>query len=209
MRKMRWIAAAVLAAVLAAGCGKKAIIRKYYVLETISADRRTGPSYAEKIPIRVEIRDFEVAEAFDQTRIALRTGSNEIDYYYYHHWAVRPTVALANMMYEIMKDADLFLRISREYSLSTGYIITGTIHRLERMDGFPYPKAHLAGRLELVDAEQDVPVVHYEFDQAVDLRNDRSMNGFAAVLSEILYQEIEAFTRLIAGHFGISELQPE
>ena len=168
-------------------------------------DQRNGPSYGDKIPIRVEIRDFQVAKAFDQTRIALRTGSNEIDYYFYHHWAVRPTVALADMVYEIMEKSDLFLKISREYSVTTEYTITGTIHRLERVEGSFHPKAHLAGRLELIDVKEDLPVIGYEFDQKMDLRNDRSMNKFAAVLSEMLHQETEAFIRLMADHFEITE----
>lgn len=209
MKKSCVIALLFLCAILIGGCGKRVLIRKYYVLETIGEDRRTGLVYAGKIPIRVEIRDFEVAKAFDQTRIALRTGSNEIDYYFYHHWAVRPTVALADMMYEIMESSHLFLKISREYSVSSEYVITGTIYRLERMEGFPSPKAHLAGRLELVDANVDLSVIQYEFDQEVELRNDRSMNKFASVLSEILYQETEAFTRLIAAHFEIPEQNTE
>ncbi|NQT23782.1 membrane integrity-associated transporter subunit PqiC [candidate division KSB1 bacterium] len=205
MKKSIFIVLLLFCAVFIAGCGKKALIRKYYVLETVNVENRKGPVYTDRIPIRVEIRDFQVAKAFDQTRIASRTASNEIDYYFYHHWAVRPTVALADMVYEVMESADLFLKVSREYSVTTEYMITCVIHRLERMDGFPHPKAHLAGRLELIDINMDLPVIQYEFDQQVELKNDRSMNKFAAVLSEILHQETEAFTRLIAAHFEIPE----
>lgn len=205
MKKLLFLSLLVIAAAWMTGCGKRALIRKYYVLETASSENRIGPLYSSSIPIQVEIRDFQVAKAFDQTRIALRSASNEIDYYFYHHWAVRPTVALADMVCEIMERSGLFLKISREYSVTSEYTITGTIYRLERLDGSPNPSAHLAGRMELVDVYQNLPIIQHEFDQQVELRNDQSMNKFASVLSEILNHETEAFIRLIASHFEITE----
>ena len=67
------------------GCGKRAIVRKYYLLENPRLPASTNLIAPAPLPFSADVRDFQVGKAFDQTRIAARSGSNELDYYFYHH----------------------------------------------------------------------------------------------------------------------------
>ena len=71
-------------------CSKKSTIRRYYIIELASAGHIARPD-TSLFDLKVDVRDFRVARAFDQTRIALRTDSHELNYYFYHHWAVKPS----------------------------------------------------------------------------------------------------------------------
>lgn len=188
------------------GCSKKAMMRKYYTLEVVSGKDRRIPRFRKTLPFRVEVRDFRVAKAYEQTRMALRTASNELDYYFYHHWAVRPPVAVADLVFRVLDRTRLFQYLSRDYSIRTDYNITGHLFSIERIVTDDKTSAHLAGVFELFDTKGDQIVMRYEFDQSVDMESDLSMNRFAAIISEIIHQEGEAFAKQIASYFDVEEL---
>lgn len=206
MKIFRLFIFALLIIMLGAGCSKKAMLRKYYVLEVISRKDRRIPRFRKTLPFRVEVRDFRVAKAFEQTRIAVRSASNELDYYFYHHWAVRPPVAVADLVYRVLDRTRLFQQLSREYSIRTDYSISGHIHSIERIQKQEKTSAHMAGVFELFNTKGDLIVMRYEFDQTVDMPEDHSMNHFAAKISELLHQESEAFAKQIASYFDVEEL---
>jgi ABC-type uncharacterized transport system auxiliary subunit len=191
---------------LFSGCGKKAMIQKYYVLEASSSQDRRIPRFVRTLPFRVEVRDFRVGKAFDQTRIAERSASNELDYYFYHNWAVRPPIALADLVYLVLDRTQLFQRLTREYSLTSDYIVAGQILSIERVDKDNQTFAHISGTLNLAEVKSDITVMRYEFDQSMPMGKEKSMNRFAALISEIMYQESEAFARKLAEYFSVEEL---
>ena len=182
------------------------MIRKYYVLETTSSKDRRIPHFVRTLPFRVEVRDFRVDRAFDQNRIAVRSASHELDYYFYHYWAVRPPVAVADLVYLVLDRTQLFQRLTRVYSITSDYILSGQILNIERVDEENQTSAHVAGTFELIDAKSDITVLRYEFDQSMPMTKDRSMNRFAALISELIYQESEAFSRKLADYFSVQEL---
>jgi ABC-type uncharacterized transport system auxiliary subunit len=201
MKTLKVIFALAAICLTLAGCGKRAIVRRYYLLEipaTVSAKNLTAP---QPLSFSADVRDFEVVKAFDQTRIAARSGSNEIDYYFHHHWAVRPSMALADMVGELIDRAGLFQHCTRGYSYRPDYIITGQVLRLERVLTDTPDVAHLAAVFVLVDVAGEQPVVRHEFDRSMDLRSDRSMNGFANAISDIISQETQVFIGKIEAHF--------
>jgi ABC-type uncharacterized transport system auxiliary subunit len=194
MKILKFILIVTVACVCISSCGKRAIVRKYYLLENprlLSTSDLTSP---ESLPFKVDVRDFQVGKAFDQTRIAARAGSNELDYYFYHHWAVRPSMALADMVHELIDHARLFQRCTRGYSYRPDFILTGHVMRLERLLDGESDAAHLATVLELIDVAAERSVVRYEFDRTTKLNQDGSMNGFANAISQIVFQETKIFT---------------
>lgn len=195
--------------VLMTDCAKKAMIRKYYVLETTSSKDRRIPHFVRTLPFRVEVRDFRVDRAFDQNRIAVRSASNELDYYFYHYWAVRPPVSVADLVYQVLDRTQLFQRLTRVYSITSDYIVSGQISNIERVDQEKQTSAHIAGTIELIDAKSDITVLRYEFDQSMPMAKDRSMNRFAALISEMVFQESEAFSRKLADYFSVQELSAQ
>ena len=184
------------------GCGRRVIIRKYYLLENPRLSAPADPAVPQPLPFSVDVRDFQVGKAFDQTRIAARSGSNELDYYFYHHWAVRPSMALADMTHELVDGAGLFQRCTRGYSYRPDFIITGHVLRLERLlADAGDDAAHLAIVFELIDTSSEQRLVRHEFERTTRLDRDVSMNGFAHAVSRTVYEETTLFAEKIVAHF--------
>lgn len=183
-------------------CSKKTIIRNYYLLELPQSVNITADSTASPFMVNVDIRDFSVAKAFEQTRIALRTESNELNYFYYHHWAVRPSYAIADLVFRVFDQLGMFQRTVRGFSYNPDYLIRGTVESIERYQAGKNPAAHLAMSLQLVDAETEVTLVRHHFDRIEELKKDKSMNAFAQKLSEMLYQECDVFASKVKNHLA-------
>jgi len=201
MKTGKTILILILAAAGMAGCGKRAIVSRYYLLENPRPLAPEELTVTSPLPYSVDVRDFQAGRAFDQTRIAARASSNELNYYFYHHWAVRPSTALADMVYEVIDQAGLFERSTRGYSSRPDLIISGRILRCERIVEENVDSAHLAAVLTLADRTSERQILRHEFDSTTALDKDRSMNGFANAISRILFQETVRFTELIAAQF--------
>jgi len=179
------------------GCGRRAIIRKYYLLEAQTHMPSEQLGIGGPFTYNVDVRDFRVGPAFEQTRIAVRSGSHELDYYFYHHWAVRPSTAIADMVFELVDDTDLFQQCFRGYSYRPDFLISGHIYSLERVRGESDDAARLKALIELVDMKSELSVVRHEFDRTVNLTADGTMNEFARTVSDIMLQETEGFIQRV------------
>lgn len=192
---------AVLAGVILSGCSRSAIVRKFYVLEAQPGPMDPRLLREQPLAIKLDVRDFVIAKAYDQTRIALRTRSNELSYYYYHLWAVQPAAAVADMVYEVVAGLELFQRCTRGYSIGPDYYLTGQIMALERSQIGKKESAHLSGAYFLFDAHTELPVLQHPFDKSVELKTDKSMNGFAEIASQMLYEEFQLFLQQIVEYY--------
>jgi ABC-type uncharacterized transport system auxiliary subunit len=200
MSRPYWMIA-TLCGVLVLSCSKSAILRKYYVLEAHALVDTTMVGQTPTLLIKVDIRDFSVAKAFDQTRIAVRTNTNELNYYYYHLWAVRPATAIADVVYERTNRMHLFQRCMRGFSVGPDYYISGQIMALERTQKGKKESAHLQGTITLYDARTELPVMEQPFDRTLELK-ENSMNAFAGVCSSILENETGIFLSSLIDHFN-------
>lgn len=177
-------------------CSKRITTRRYYVLELTNLPAFLRPD-STLFSIKVDVRDFRVARAFDQTRIALRTNSNELDYYFYHHWAAKPSLSVADFVYDLIAAKKLFTGYFRGISYNPDYLITGDIKSIERIQERHAAYAHVHMVIELIDADTEQVVVRYEDDQRVPVEPARSMNTFARVSSQILLHFTNEFTNQV------------
>ncbi|MBN1480539.1 membrane integrity-associated transporter subunit PqiC [candidate division KSB1 bacterium] len=180
-----------LTAALFTACSKRIATRRYYVLE-LTNTTLTKPD-STSFDIKVDVRDFRVARAFDQTRIALRTNSNELDYYFYHHWAAKPSLSVADFVYDFIEGTNIFTGRFRGISYNPDYLITGDIKSLERIQEHKAAYAHVHMVIELINAETEQVVVRYEDNQQVPVEPAKSMNTFARVTSQILKHFADEF----------------
>jgi len=197
--KRFWIVL-IAASLLALYCGKKAIIRKYYILEIPGSASMRDSVETICLPIHVDVRDFQISRAINQTRIALKTKSHELSYYFYHHWAVRPSVSIADMVYQIASHQQCFQRLVRGYSSRPDYFITGVIENLERDETGKKVTVHFAAIFELIDAKSNVSIIRHRFDRMESYQNPKSMNCLAGKASHILYEETFTFLNKISDH---------
>ena len=189
---------------LAAGCTKKAIIRKYYIIDipadsSVSFVERTAP-----LPFHLEIRDFEVAKAFSQMPIALRTQSNELNYYFYHHWAVKPGTGIADIIFACIDQSGLFQKVTRGYIPDSDYCLMGHVYAIERLQNRKKASAHLHLKFVLLDHHLTKPLLFHEFDRTKPFTPQKQMNPFAVAVSEILFEEFELFIEDILNYFDES-----
>ena len=192
--------------VLVVGCSRQTMIRNYYVLNP--PPHEPGPELrrADPIKVSVDVRNFTVSDAFDDTRIVARAASHEIRYYFYHHWAIRPSGAVADMLFEQLEELQLFQKLTRGYAASTGYVLTGKIFAIERLIGEENDACHLHVVLELLDQRTGIAVVRHEFDRKAQL-SDKSMNTYAVQMSRLLMQEAHVFFQELITFFDMKSQQ--
>ena len=173
-------------------CSRKVIIRKYYLLEAQATFPPAELELERPYEFKVVVKDFQVAKAFEQTRIAVRSATHELNYYFYHHWAVRPSAAISEFVYYLVDHAGLFDRCSRGYAVDADFVITGEIHTLERLRTQKNEEAHLRITFRLSDANDDRSLLTYDADRRTPFEG-KSMNEFAGQMSLLLREETEAF----------------
>jgi len=168
------------------------VVRKYYLLEA-PALPDSAAFCAEPLPYAAVFEDVRVAQAFDQERIALRSGSYELSYYYYHHWAVRPSDAVSDAVFHIIRNANLFRRLDLTAAADSRFILTGELSRMERTSEHKRDSAHLSGEFRLLDSKDRAAILLHPFDRSVVLEPERDMNAFADAVNRIIGEETIAF----------------
>jgi ABC-type uncharacterized transport system auxiliary subunit len=176
-------------------CSGKQVVTKYYVIsgldETLAYNTE---SPAANINAYAEIAPFQMSKAYDDNRIALRVQSNQLTYYYYHKWAENPAASVRNLVGRQLKTAGIFKDVQKQIlGRKADYIVSGSIHSLERVWGEDDTAAHFSATFILFDNEKREIVVEYFFNRSVNLKNRNSMNEFAKIVSNILREETENF----------------
>lgn len=186
-------------------CSKKAIIRKYYILEI---DRSLFPDTTQSykpIPVHIEVRDFEVGKAFSNTPIVVRTNTHELNYYFYHHWAVKPGIAIADMVFSYLTQQNLFEKHSRGYTIDSDYCLTGQVYTIERLEDKKKIYAHLHVKFELMDHALKKSLLQHEFNRKELIKDKKHMNPVAHQLSLILQHELNIFTEKMLDYIQSKE----
>ncbi len=177
----------ILSLVYVAACGKKAMVRKYYVLEPDTLITKQEIQVTETFPFNVDVREFIIAKAFAQPRIAVRLESHKINYYYYHLWATHPSSAITYMVFRLIDGCELFRKTELGFSVDADFIVTGNVHKLEIIEKEDDLLAHLNISLKLIDNRKNEVILRTNFDRKVTLK-EKSINEFAAEISVLLKQ---------------------
>ena len=185
--------------IMFAECSYKQPGRKYFIFEFTNQDYPSVQRADTTFDVIVDVRDFRVARAFDQTRIAIRTQSNELNYYYYHHWAVRPSYAIPALVYDYFEYKNAFRRINRGISYNPDYIIIGEVKSIERIQTRAGDVAHTHIIFEFQQADNEIAVVKHEAT-LTDKLDDPSMNRFVKTLNTSLVFTLETFKEKIMNY---------
>ncbi len=190
---------------LGLACTKKAMIRKYYIIDSPSDTLAIDSDINTPVPLHIEVRNFEVAKAFSQMPIALRTRSNELNYYFYHHWAVKPGTGIGDIVFAWLDQSELFQKISRGYTPESDYCLMGHVYAIERFQEKEKASAHLHLKFVLLDHHLGKPLLTHEFDRSKLFTPQKQMNPFAVAVSDILFEEFDIFLEQILLYFNESE----
>lgn len=192
---------ALLGILVLSGCASKRILKKYYILEpslkTVLADSLRYTT----LPYRVLVNPFIVRPAFKSKKIALRTRSNELQYYIYHLWGEAPDDALRFFIWRRLNVLNVFKQASVELTnTAPQYLIDGTIDLLEWQtpnDHVDKPVAHVQMVFYFKDFKSGKILVKHAFDRTAPLPAKSSMNDFALAVNRILNREVDIFIQEI------------
>lgn len=189
---------------LLAGCAGEQRAIKYYTIDSyaIEPPETADIHFDEPLPYIVEVADFTIAGPYNDSRIALRTDSNELEYYHYHQWAETPGHAVRYFIWRILHDAGIFEVCQLRLTVRTPqYVVTGAINRIERVDVEGEAGAYIDGAVDLVDVRENRILVSHRFDTLAPFAANASMNVFAREVNNILQNETHVFIEKIHDYF--------
>ncbi|MBN2354605.1 membrane integrity-associated transporter subunit PqiC [candidate division KSB1 bacterium] len=180
-------------------CGSRTtLIRKYYLLESKLRPDTDLMGITEPFAVNAEIRDFRIALPYQDARIPLRSDDNELIYYYFHYWAVRPSEAVTRFVHDLTLQCNIFQRCSRTATDHADVIISGEIRSMERVRVRRDEYAHVSGVFLLTDGKTGKILIEYDFNRRMELKKKKTMNDFAELVSTILFYETEEFLFRVA-----------
>lgn len=176
-------------------CSKKRIVTKFYTLDT---PEQVSEEYSKSWPYNVMVDNFKISKTYDRNQIALRTNTNELQYYFYHKWSENPATAIAYATWKYLRTAGVFNTCTYlGLSPQTDYVISGRIDQIERSENDDQIQAHINMTFELQDYSTRVVQIAHQFDKYSPLPEDSNMNIFAQEIQIILSTELEVFTTKI------------
>lgn len=183
------------------GCSRNIMVTTYYLLDYYPAAKNEKLILERPIPAATQVTTFKIPRSFDSIRIIARFSSHQINYYRYSLWAVRPQIAVADLIVQHINAYTLFHECQREFLHKIpDYEITGEIYQIELYDSDDYAAAHLKMVIELYDRSKNERVVIHEFDEERSIPVD-NMTVFAKALSDIINIETENFLEKVVLYF--------
>ncbi|MDB9744107.1 ABC-type transport auxiliary lipoprotein family protein [Fibrobacterales bacterium] len=160
----------LLVATLLSGCfSGKVTETRYYLLSYIpEVDniKRDKP-----LPIRLRIREFDIAEAYRRSELIYRQSAHELQFYNYQRWAIKPERLVTEALLKHIKAANIFEEVNSDIGESDpDYILDGVVQAIEEYDNNEKWYAHLELDLKLKMAKNDSVV----WRQSYNLRSEVS-----------------------------------
>ncbi|HID39389.1 MAG TPA: hypothetical protein EYP36_07725 [Calditrichaeota bacterium] len=182
-------------------CTGERIVTKFYVIDDMPLlPVDSSVAFQSPLPYVVMVDNFSISRIYDSNRIALRTKSNEISYYFYHKWAENPSAAFQTLLWRQLRSLNLFKTCNlRRIDPEPQFKITGYIDRIERVEQDNYDAAHLIVTLEFKEYKSGRTLVQHGYNRLLPL-NKKDMNNFASALNQIITQQNSIFFEKIQSY---------
>ncbi len=172
----------------------------YYVIEYAGEANLEGVT----VPYSVVVPDAVVAEVYNRRQIVQRLTGPRLRYLSSELWAVTPSGAIAEMVYDRARALEVFSTVERDTRRTTAeYRLTVVVDTLEYFCCDADPEARLTFALRL-ERERDGTVVLDRHVRETVILTEKSPLGFVIAVSEVLSRELDAFIADLAG----VELEP-
>jgi len=183
--------------ILLTGCmSEKAVITRHYTIEWPDDRKEDAGKNEWLIPGRCEIDQVEISPLYAKNQIVNRSDSHEITYYRYHQWAVRPSVAVLEVVRTYLEGAGMFESVSGRYSRAIpDFHFRTTIRQLELIESKNQFLGHLHIEFSLVSNSDGSTLLEHRADRTAPLEK-KELNLFAAAISDMLVSELRAFEYL-------------
>ena len=186
------------------GCmSEKKIERKYYTIE-IPAGHFHGRTDSLPFINGVCVIDkVQVNQLYDKNLIVNRSGSNEVNFYIYHQWAVRPSDAIEEMIVEHLGSARVFSSVCSAFSKSVpDYRFSAILKRLEMVENNRSSEAALSLEFLLINNADGRIILSHKADKSGELK-ERALNLFAIEVSDMIIRELDTFIKMIKDNHSL------
>lgn len=191
----------IAAFLITCGCSRVSLVASYYLIDYRPHPDNPRLMLEKPIPHKAQVLKFKIPRTFDSIRIIARFSSHQINYYRYSLWAVRPQVAVSDLLVQHINAYQLFQQCRQEYlEERPDYEISGELFQIERFESEQYSAAHLKMSFGMSDYDSGDILVRHEFDREIPIPPGE-MTIFAKAISDMLSEETEYFLEKIVDHF--------
>ncbi len=186
------IAAVTLAAlVMSCGFGKKPPTRNYYII-SYTPENRVAQAARGPYQYSLQIQRFEIQRIYSRQNIVYRYTPQELKWYEYQQWAVRPDYMFTDLMYKHFVASGIFNRVGTEFlETRPDFRLEGTVDALERLDAGDIVFAHLAMSLKMVRTVDGLQIWETSFDDRKQVYQ-KEMVYTVLALSQIMQTRMNA-----------------
>ena len=180
---------------LFAGCGSmRAPATKYYKLDIPTALLPTG----RPAPASLRIEPFRTAALLRQNRIVYRPSPFEVGYYEYHRWAEPPNASITRALADQLTRNRVFESVEiSDTTEQMGYVLRGTIDRLQEVDYGGGVKVQVSVSAELEDAARQQIVWTGVASSEFAVQKD-DVQAVVAAMSQASQQSVARLTTDVA-----------
>lgn len=191
------------------GCmSEKTIVMKYYVLDNPAEQYTHGFDSGRVIKGVCEVEETEINPVLETNQIINRSNSHEITYYKYHQWAIRPSIAVMEIVQNHLESSGVFENVySRHRRSIPDYRFVTSLHRLEVIENNESFSAHVKLEYSIIDNTNDQVLLIHQTDRTSAL-TAKDLNLFVREVSNIIYQELNAFIAKIEENRSIFTRDP-
>jgi ABC-type uncharacterized transport system auxiliary subunit len=120
------------ALVILASCGGRVRYPNYY---TLNLPAPPDPPPAENVHAAVAIREFRAPAYLRQGAIVYKPSPEQIGFYAYHRWAIKPCEFVTNSVIERVRASGDFARVKLyDGRPDIEYVLSGRLEKLEEID---------------------------------------------------------------------------
>jgi ABC-type uncharacterized transport system auxiliary subunit len=199
MNKKKSILIVFIVFLLMMGCASHPVA-KYYILDYTPTPDTSFFQYT--FPYKVQVKEFDIMDAYDQPRIVVRRSAHEIYYDRLSLWATRPQEVIPSLLVDHINSIKLFEQCKKTFlDERPDYIISGTIHNIEKYDSENITRADMRITLTMTEVATNNIILTYKIVQYLPIYNS-SMGCFAEKISDVLHSEFGAFLKEVYEYFN-------
>ncbi|MEA3474957.1 MAG: ABC-type transport auxiliary lipoprotein family protein [Candidatus Cloacimonadota bacterium] len=185
--------------ILIISCTKRYIAR-YYILD-YNPQINVENQFEKPFPYNLQVKEFKIDRTYDNSRIVVRQSAHEVYYDRSSLWATRPQVAITDLLINHINKLKIVKKCEKTFlEKKPDYIISGTIHSIEKYQSERYSGADLHISIYLMDVQENQIVLTYTIERYTELYTNK-MNYFSKKISDILNEEFNIFLSKVINYF--------
>ncbi len=169
--------------------------KRYYLLyyKPVVQTQKSWP-----FPYTVQLKDIKVLRVYDTPEIIYRYSPNEIEFFNYQLWAVKPNILIEDLIVNHFKEARIFQQFAslNLMDIRPDFWIEGTVERIEKLINNEDVFAHLVMNLQLIHSRSGTVQVNYNTDKIRKV-SKKDVVFVVRGLSELMQETINEFIEKI------------